>query len=183
METKDHFFLARRLSAAMKLKPLCRAAFIFGNIFPDFNPLSYLIRCGNNRLGGHNYITRKTLIQSIGPLKHPRSLWAWFAAGEKMHYLADAFTRPHNHEFECPSKDHVDYERQLHQHLLSRFSKGLSRQSPKLPRDFPRWLPAVHRRYIQSNPGIREDCAYIIHVCQIAAKIMLRPVCSAAGTF
>lgn len=173
IETKDHFFLAKTLAASMKLNRVEGIAFIIGNVFPDINPLSYFIPSGNNSLGGHNYSTRKEFIQSIGAIGKIQGFWGWFITGEKFHYLADAFTRPHNHEFECSSKAHVAYERRLHKYFTAKLPPIFNLLTVSSPDNFSAWIEYTHHKYIQKNPGIFKDCSYILNVCKKACAFIV----------
>ena len=75
-------------------------AFLFGSFQPDCNPLTYLkgsLRAYKFR--GHNYSNSQRYIYSrISRLQRRErwTMWQYYTLGKLTHYLADAFTYPHN---------------------------------------------------------------------------------------
>ncbi len=172
--------LAKKLGSSMKLSAPKRLAFILGNIAPDINPFSYLIRSGSNNLGGHNYDSRKKyMIHMWKKQEKNRHIPDWFRTGEMLHYLVDSFTRPHNKEFPYPVREHVAYEHELHQHfsqvILSDTVKQLELSAPYID-NFEEWLENSHSEYLTQTYNIEDDCTYILQaycsVCKtLAAQV------------
>lgn len=168
----------------MKLAAPKRLAFVLGNIAPDVNPFSYLIRSGENRLGGHNYDSRKAYMVNVWEKQKKRnSVTGWFQTGEMLHYLVDSFTRPHNSEFDYPVKEHVAYEHELHEHFTALLdSDNVSEQlkDALYISDFQKWLEDNHSDYIKQSKTIDEDTQYILG-CTIAACRTLAAGAAVAG--
>ena len=78
-------------------------AFLFGSFQPDCNPLTYLkgsLRAYKFR--GHNYSNSQHYIYSrISRLQRRQrwTIWQYYTLGKLTHYLADAFTYPHNENY------------------------------------------------------------------------------------
>ena len=78
-------------------------AFLFGSFQPDCNPLTYLkgsLRA--YKLRGHNYSNSQCYIYSrISRLQRRDrwTIWQYYTLGKLTHYLADAFTYPHNENY------------------------------------------------------------------------------------
>lgn len=167
METKDHLLLAAALAKELQLSGGKRMAFIFGNLEPDINPLSYLSPSCRKKFDGHSYQCRRGFIEKILKGASCKSCVDWYRAGVAVHYIADSFTRPHNESFNYRWKDHVAYEHRLHQKI-----QGQMKELKKLNYEVgdltvPGWYEEQHGRYLQGSRGCAEDCEYII---QMTAK-------------
>ena len=102
MQKRSHKLLASTLLAGENGFSAKRyeLAFLFGSFQPDCNPLTYLkgsLRAYKFR--GHNYSNSQYYIQRhIRSLQRRKrwNLWQYYTLGKLTHYLADAFTVPHN---------------------------------------------------------------------------------------
>ena len=89
----EHGFRAKRYELA----------FLFGSFQPDCNPLTYLKGSRRARkLRGHNFTKSRLYIESHIKLLQARTrwnIWQYYTLGKLTHYLADAFTNPHNEHY------------------------------------------------------------------------------------
>lgn len=133
----DHPHYAGKRIVAINKSPrgLHRIAYLLGNVGPDFNPFTYLKRRRYEKpLAGHNYPNVEPYIQRetsrLQRIRHWNAL-DYFRAGRVIHYVADSFTFPHNMGFRGGNKEHVDYEKQLHEvfpEYLEKFKAGLAQK-------------------------------------------------------
>ena len=186
MQKRSHLLLAQSLLRREQGFPARRyeLAFLFGSFQPDCNPFSYLKGSLRNKLfGGHTYgNSRRYISRRIRRLQSRRrwNLWNYYALGQLTHYVADAFTWPHNPHFPGVGWEHHVYETELRLALHSRLSadgprplSGVSADKRPLS-DAPRPLPDVaatlpdkletlHEQYLaEARPGLDADIAYIL---------------------
>ena len=96
-------------------------AFLIGSFQPDCNPLTYIK--GSLRaetLRGHNYTNSRPFVhRHIRHLMGKRrwNLWNYYTLGKLTHYVADAFTFPHNDHYTDSLASHHLYERDLRQEV------------------------------------------------------------------
>lgn len=180
METKDHYYLSRNLADSMALGRLDKFLFILGNLIPDINPFSYITSIGSNRFSGHSFTYRKTFMKSALEKLHPDTGLRWYQTGILTHYLADSFTRPHNEAFQYSLKDHVEYERQLHQTLEEFLRRNLTTaisKKPSTPRLSAKQLDARHAAYMKESRGTFDDGRYILQTVVEACHLTLEANC------
>ena len=151
----EHGFGARRFEWA----------FLLGSFQPDCNPLTYLkgsLRA--YKLRGHNFSNSQAYINAhIRRLQRRTrwSVWQYYTLGKLTHYLADAFTYPHNEIYPDTIWDHRHYEDALRLYLAD----YLSRRRPLLDQrcaDLPAALDRLHRQYLADQPGMMRDVQYIL---------------------
>ena len=117
-------------------------AFLFGSFQPDCNPLTYLkgsLRAYKFR--GHNYSNSQHYIYSrISRLQRRQrwTIWQYYTLGKLTHYLADAFTYPHNENYPDSMLCHHQYETDLRAYLEEYLATRGGRPSGA--------APAVHGR-------------------------------------
>ena len=103
-----------------------------------------------------------------------RTPWDYFALGTMLHYVADAFTLPHNAFGDRDLVRHAVYETELH----PVFSGALLRERDPAERTEPRLLPALfaarRRDYGAAPRRMETDCRYIIGVCEQVLRGSLR---------
>lgn len=140
-------------------------AFLFGSFQPDCNPFSYLkgsLRA--KKFGGHNYSNSQPYIDSrILKLQRRErwSVWQYYTLGKLTHYLADAFTSPHNEIFTNGLLDHHQYETALRRYLEDRLAcHPLHRAAAR--RDLTEVLAQLHRQYMAGNADLQRDTQYIL---------------------
>lgn len=177
MQKRSHLLLASTLLKANPEVPARRFqwAFLLGSFQPDCNPLSYLK--GSRRVAwfrGHNFANAQPYVDSrIRRLQNKQrwNLWNYYTLGKLTHYVADAFTFPHNETFSESLAAHHVYERHLRKYFASA-SFGRTRNEicsdTKAP-DLISALNALHRQYLSSISGPARDARYI---CKAAALLV-----------
>lgn len=172
MQTRDHKMLAEFLAAEMgnDIPYFYKKAFIFGSIEPDINPFTYLHGLTRGKMfHGHNYknilLVMRKLFDSIQ--KEYFGLRKYYHLGKLAHYVADAFTFPHNKEFYGNLKKHCRYESELHK----QFSNALQRQkTTELNRegiDSFDYIEDLHKEYSEEAGTYEIDCRYILQAAVI----------------
>lgn len=141
-------------------------AFLFGSFQPDCNPLTYLKgTLHGHRFQGHCFPSSQAYIASrIRRLQRRRSwtVWQYYTLGKLTHYLADAFTYPHNDVFPDGPLDHHRYETALRQYLAEVLSQRRLRRQAQC-RDLTEALEELHRRYLlDGSAGLDQDVRYIL---------------------
>ena len=155
--------------------PLQLKAFQLGCVEPDKNPATYLkgsIRA--QMLRGHNYRSAKKYIQQLCRRLRSKglsSLWDYYTLGKLIHYIADAFTYPHNDHFPGDLKAHREYESALHACLAKRIHAEAPRKH--IRRGCPaHFITLRHRQYAAHHPGIHTDAAWILDVCTTVTAML-----------
>lgn len=167
MQKRTHTLLARTLLrsemgfAARRFE----LAFLFGSFEPDVNPFSYLkgsIR--HNKLKGHNYDNSRDYINArILKLQRRRrwTIWQYYTLGKLTHYLADAYTYPHNPDYPNSMLDHHNYETDFRQFMRGYLAhRHLQRQQAR--RDLVAALEELHQQYMATRASMIRDANYIL---------------------
>lgn len=159
----QHGFSARRFELA----------FLFGSFQPDCNPLTYLkgsLRA--SKLRGHNYSNSQLYIeQHIRRLqaRHRRwTMWQYYTLGKLTHYLADAFTYPHNDNYPDSLLDHRRYEDDLRVYFAEYLHKRAIQQQQNRD-DLIAALRELHEQYMDHLSDLHRDIRYI---CTATALLM-----------
>lgn len=179
MRAYSHWELAQYL-VSFRL-PSCTAAerdaFLFGSIEPDLNCTTYLkgLLHGSG-VHGHNY---EQVLPRIDRLLHELTdkgsvhLLDWYRIGKLTHFIADAFTYPHNSCFPGDLRAHMKYERQLAVRFRWALYDTVSAQTP--PADCGslfRWIQQQHEQYLQNPMGVDNDARFIRStVCAVVAVL------------
>lgn len=185
MQKRSHQLLARTLLSGCDgfQKKRYEVAFLFGSFQPDCNPLSYLKGSVRGKsFGGHNYSnSRRYIDRQIVRLQNRSgwSLWQYYTLGKLTHYLADAFTYPHNETY----SDSIAAHRRYEDALRVRFAQYL-REDPSL---FEKWssddpaaaIDRLHRQYLSSSSNWQRDSRYILEANELLMS-NVRPVLKAA---
>lgn len=175
MQTRDHLYLARRLleTAGVYIPLQGRAAFLFGCMEPDINPVTYLCRTDGERFRGHSFENRAPRLRALLTALSGSGLSSvhdYFALGAALHYLADAFTFPHNAAFPGDLHEHVAYEKTLHPVFRAAEAEAALPMRPagRL------WdcVAALHDDYLSAQPGPDNDSACIRTVCALAFEAL-----------
>lgn len=170
MKTRDHLVLGRYLINNCAVPQLLyhRKAFLLGCIEPDYNFFSYLRgmwRCEKFR--GHNAENSFLFLLRCADDFDGRVLnssWDYFRLGTMIHYIADAFTAPHNGFWKKGLLEHSAYESALH----SSFKALLKSVCPER---IMYWEYApLHRVYCAQTHNIKNDFRYILTACLSAMK-------------
>ena len=166
MQKRSHRLLAAALLQSRSGFSARRyeAAFLFGSFQPDCNPLSYLKGSRTARfLRGHNYDNSKEyLFSQIRTLQNRENwtLWQYYTLGKLTHYLADAFTYPHNSTYSESLMAHRRYEARLRLYLEQQLEKyALGREERR--EDLTAALMKLHERYLTRSSDLRRDAVYI----------------------
>ena len=151
----QHGFAARRFELA----------FLFGSFQPDCNPLTYLkgsLRAYKFR--GHNYSNSSHYIAAhIARLRRRQNwtMWQYYTLGKLTHYLADAFTYPHNENFPDTMLDHHRYETDLRQYFSGYMAHRTPRQL-KSDQELVTALEELHQQYMENRSTTGRDTRYIL---------------------
>lgn len=169
METKDHLTLGKMCLKGKReeLSFSARLAFLFGNIEPDINPLTYLKKNkGRLDFKGHHFPNAEHSIRKLAAkLTGQRHfcLYDYFRLGVLMHYTADAFTFAHNRRFGSSLAEHGRYEAKLHQCFVN---AGMSTDLPVPDRGRPEDISAeifqMHEEYEEAGCSeVERDYGFI----------------------
>jgi len=155
-------------------------AFLFGSFQPDCNPLTYLKgSLRGHKLGGHNFSNSQFYIHAqIRKLQRCSrwTIWQYYTLGKLTHYLADAFTYPHNDHFPDTLMGHRRYESALRLHLKSYLACHALADQP-LHQDFMDAIRQLHQQYMDTQSDISRDIHYIIKATALLmATCLPRPV-------
>lgn len=182
MQKRSHTLLARALmeqTAGFDQRRFA-LAFLFGSFQPDCNPLSYLK--GSFRgtpLMGHNFSnSRRYVCRRIRQLqkKGRWNIWQYYTLGKLTHYLADAFTFPHNETYADSLRAHRCYEAQLRHQLAARMEHQRCRR-PSVPQDLAAALEQLHRQYLSAASFLQRDIDYILDATSLLmASLLPQPV-------
>ena len=181
MQKRSHHLLGRALLANCRGFSARRyeAAFLFGAVQPDCNPLTYLKGSLRGHLfRGHHYAnSRAFLYRRIARLQRRKTwnLWHYYTLGKLTHYLADAFTYPHNDHYPGPITCHHAYESELRACLASR-QRAAAPWRARPPKDLVEGLEELHRRYASAASDLGRDVSYILQ-----ATALLMAGCIPAG--
>lgn len=145
-------------------------AFLFGSFQPDCNPLSYLkgsIHC--RTFGGHNYTNSQRYIASrIDRLQRRgcRTMWQYYTLGKLTHYLADAFTFPHNEHYNDTMLSHHQYETDLRA-CLADYLEARTLRRKKFRADVCEAITQLHDYYMETTADQRMDVQYILEATSL----------------
>ena len=185
MRTADHRrlgqYLLREIEEYKNLPLLHKISFIWGNIEPDINYVTYLKGFSENKkFQGHNSQNGMKHIKKLTEKIEgkPLNVITCYRAGKITHYIADAFTFPHNDGFTGNIKNHMSYERRLH----CKFSQYLDKASfpfrVKIQEPDP-WVvfACMHARYILWRKTQTDDIEYMLQAAgQVLISIAQRSV-------
>lgn len=173
MQKRSHKLLASSLLASVEGFQARRfeLAFLFGSFQPDCNPLTYLkgsIRAYKFR--GHNYSNSRFFIERrIRRLQARRrrwTMWQYYTLGKLTHYLADAFTYPHNEHYPDPLLCHHQYETDLRAYLQEYLTDRTVRRK-QFRADVVGAITQLHNYYEQSAADQRMDVQFILEATSL----------------
>ena len=172
MQKRSHKLLAQTLLDRRDgfRKKRYELAFLFGSFQPDCNPLSYLkgsLRAqkfmGHNFSNSHPYIERH--IAGLQRSTH-WTMWQYYTLGKLTHYLADAFTYPHNENYPESLLDHRRYEDELRQYLAEYLSQRTLRRE-QVRQDLAAAIDELHQQYMDTVADMRRDVQYILRATEL----------------
>lgn len=168
MQKRSHKLLARTLLDSCNGFPKKRfeLAFLFGSFQPDCNPLSYLKGSIHGKtLMGHNFTNSQKYIERRIARLQSRSkwrVWQYYTLGKLTHYLADAFTFPHNETYHESIAAHRQYEAAMRE----RFSQYLTSLPEPLivssDEDVAASIDCLHHQYLSAASDAIRDFGYIL---------------------
>ena len=169
MQKRSHKLLASTLLASVQGFQSRRyeLAFLLGSFQPDCNPLTYLKGSIRARLlGGHNFTNSRpyvlTRLQRLEQ-KDRWNLWNYYTLGKLTHYVADAFTFPHNEHWPDSLASHHVYETQLRIYLAEHLREYAFPDCSAEQLDLIPALEALHRQYLESrNSDLSRDTRFIV---------------------
>jgi len=170
MQTRDHEELSRYLMEKFDYPviKILRQAFILGSIEPDYNPITYLRGTikkqrfrGHNFENAHDYI--ETLIDKI-EAENISEIKRCYLLGKLIHYVADAFTFPHNKAFTGSLAEHCLYEKGLHGYMVNKLKNTLIVSVRIAPaKRLIEQIDEIHRQYLKERQSYVTDCRYILN--------------------
>lgn len=180
MQTKTHLALGHYLLAKEPDYSLHRYSglFLMGCMEPDYNLATYLRGLkGHGVFHGHNAANSFAYVSGcLDSFEEsgPHSGWDYFRLGAMFHYVADAFTGPHNEFWTGNIVSHAVYELKLHDVFVSELDK----QDGYVPDwmeevSLLEYFEAEHKRYCESEKGLHTDSRYIVKVCSTLLRAVL----------
>lgn len=151
----EHGFQARRYEWA----------FLFGSFQPDCNPLTYLkgsLRA--HKFRGHNFSNSQIYINNhIRQLQRRTrwTIWHYYTLGKLTHYLADAFTFPHNEHYPDSLIAHRAYEDALRVYLAE-YLRHRTLRLEQVHRDLTLAIDELHRQYMETQADVDQDARFIL---------------------
>ena len=187
MKMKSHVLLAGYLLNYIPARDsvIRQKIFTLGCIEPDFNIFSYMkgfMRC--HKLRGHNYGSSNSCISHMLKKLQDKKKWTLrdhYRLGKLMHYLADAFTYPHNHGFTGTLWEHRIYETRLHLYFESDLKQYGGENVKDDVENTQEFIADFHSQYLRSAGNFNNDAEFIIQVTNQVMRSLahgLTPVCA-----
>lgn len=179
METKDHLALGHFLLDCTNHIGLQQhqRVFLLGCIEPDYNLVTYIHGiwqyknlCGHN--AGNSFSHIKNCFEQIQS-KGLHTAKDYFVLGTVIHYIADAFTWPHNIFWEKSLIEHAAYEKELHQFFSHELETNGKRVIEKISSLLDTYSD-LHNEYGTAFHSPETDCRYIITACKVLLQKSLR---------
>ena len=156
-------------------------AYLFGSFQPDCNPLTYFKGffrgqklCGHNFSNSRFFINRK--IQHL-QARERWTMWQYYTLGKLTHYLADAFTYPHNEIFPDGLMDHHRYETDLRAYLES-YLEEQPLPAESADGSLTAAIAELHQEYLEAErSGMSQDVRYIL----AATGLLVEECCPASS--
>jgi len=141
-------------------------AFIFGCVEPDYNPLTYLRgSCQARFFKGHNFKNAKPCIMRLIQKLQQRKRWGireFYLLGKLIHYIADAFTYPHNEFYKNSIIAHLRYEESLHNFLQKKIGMMPGLLQRYIGASAVEYIFLTHQQYSAASTGLLTDVQYIV---------------------
>ncbi|GLB28494.1 hypothetical protein LAD12857_04170 [Lacrimispora amygdalina] len=170
MKTKDHEELSRYLMEQFEypIKKNLIHALILGSIEPDYNPITYLRGSMKlQKLRGHNFENAHTCIEKLIRKLDTQSMSEvkrCYLLGKLIHYVADAFTFPHNKAFNGSLSEHCAYEKELHFYMKTMLNRDSFCWGQAFPEEnLMEQIDLIHGRYLEEQQTYVADCYYILN--------------------
>lgn len=184
MISKDHRLLGEFLAGQMikNTSPFATYLFVTGCVFPDHNPLTYLrgLYLGHPLKTHFLFLSYPEIQRLCSKLENRKKwyLWDYYTLGALMHYVADAFTFPHNEHYTGTMLEHARYEhdelhRTFEQYLKEEFRNEM--YAIKNMGSCGSLFSKLHASYMEAEPAPLCDAKYICKVCTVlCAEILER---------
>ena len=175
MQTRDHKVLAEFLVSKMgqELSVIYIKAFILGNIEPDKNLFTYLHGWVREvKFHGHNYENILPVMEKLFDSMRGKRHWGvreYYHFGKLMHYIADAFTLPHNGIFKGNLREHCRYEKELHRRFLYMLQEPQKQPIQKRGNGLD-GIKKLHEEYLKQAGNCENDCRYILKAAVMLAQ-------------
>lgn len=187
MISKDHRLLGEFLARQMikHTSPLATHLFVTGCVFPDHNPWTYLrgLYMGHPLKSHFSFLSYPEIMRLCSKLENRKYLYLrdYYTLGALLHYVADAFTFPHNEHYTGNMLEHTQYEHmQLHpvfeQYLTGAFESErfeIEWYVKNHMQSMESLFQELHDSYMKTEPTAFVDAAYICQTCaMICARVM-----------
>lgn len=155
-----------------------KAAFLFGCIQPDKNPITYLK--GSLRyqwFRGHNYPNTHRFMNRISrrlEQKHRLRPWDYYTLGKLIHYTSDAFTAAHNESCKMSLCEHRLYEVSLQEYFLT-YLQRCSHPDIRPTRTIMEEIISRHRDYRSHAASLENDARFALEACCCVLAALLIP--------
>lgn len=182
MQKRSHKLLAQSLIDSYNgfAKRRFELAFLFGSFEPDCNPLSYIKGSRRGRaLMGHNFSNSQAFIHRRIRRLQDRdhwTVWQYYTLGKLTHYLADAFTYPHNETYPESLLAHRQYEDALRTYLAE-YLQQRSLLHQQFREDLAAALEELHCQYLENRSTMQRDVQYILQ----ATSLLMAGCCPGAA--
>ena len=188
MQKRSHRLLASTLLKGANGFPARRyeLAFLFGSFQPDCNPLTYLKgSLREQRLRGHNFRNSEWYINDRIRRLQRRvrwSIWQYYTLGKLTHYLADAYTYPHNDNYPSSLMDHRRYENALREYLAAYLNSYGPYPMENRPREeLVDVLRRLHSQYMEASADMCRDARFILEATWLLMDGCLPQTVSGCG--
>jgi len=145
-------------------------AFLLGSFSPDCNPFTYLRGFRRTSwFGGHTFSHSKNYILSRIRTLQEKTHWRtqdYYTLGMLTHYLADAFTYPHNETFSESLAAHHVYERDLRLYFRSHLPQFEMIQG-EFVENVADTLERLHLQYLTAKSNFSRDTRYILQATSL----------------
>lgn len=183
MKKRSHILIGRYLNELQAFeKRRHEKAFLFGCVEPDYNYLTYLkgaLTVGFTR--GHNFKkAQQNLRKTIVKLQKNRCLpiLKYYRLGKLMHYVADAFTSPHNDVFSAA--DHIDYEKRLHIQLIMDIADPFGIFQSRVGGSLIEYFAKKHQEYLDAWQSPHTDVQFILEATAVVFRQLMPKTAVAA---
>ncbi len=182
MISKDHRLLGEYLARQIikNTSPLAIHLFVTGCVFPDHNPVTYLRgMCMGHPLKTHFlFLSYPEILRLCDKLESRTRLhlWDYYTLGALTHYVADAFTFPHNEHYTGTMLEHARYE---HAQLHPVFEQYLTMDFPMENHALIKrqgigdTFSELHDSYMGTEPEPLCDARYICQACTLLCASVL----------
>ena len=124
---------------------------------------------GHNFSNSRRYVSRRILrLQK----KDRWNIWQYYTLGKLTHYLADAFTFPHNETYTESLQAHRCYEARLRRQLAGQIQHHRDRRL-LASQELTAALEELHRQYLSAASYLQRDIDYILHATSLLVDSLL----------